>query len=178
VLSSYYRSPLTYTDEALESARKGVERLVAAGGEVDGSEFAFQVVGTDPSAWQVAPGTGEWVERFVAAMDDDFNTATAIAVLFDLTREINRVRSANGDASALQSALRELGSVLGLRIEAAGDDEAQLAAKPFVDLLLQIRSELRTAKQYQLSDRIRNGLAELGVVIEDSSQGSSWKLKR
>ena len=110
-------------------------------------------------------------------MDDDFNTAGGLAALFDLVRAINTARDAGvggqpfADAQATFSALV---GVLGLDLttpEAGGQSIA-----PFVDLLLSIRQDLRKAKQWALSDKIRDELKTLGVVVEDSSQGSTWRL--
>jgi cysteinyl-tRNA synthetase len=114
---------------------------------------------------------------FEAAMDDDFNTAGGLAALFDFVRAINTARDAGvggqpfGDAQAIFNALI---GVLGLNLatpEAGGQSIA-----PFVELLLTIRQDLRKAKQWALSDKIRDELKALGVVVEDSAQGSTWRL--
>jgi cysteinyl-tRNA synthetase len=110
-------------------------------------------------------------DRFIAAMEDDLNTAQALAVLFDLAREINRARDAGRGIREAQAQLRELTSVLGLKLAS----EAPVEAAPFIELLITIRRELREAKQYQLADRIRNGLGELGIVLEDGAGGTTWK---
>jgi cysteinyl-tRNA synthetase len=114
--------------------------------------------------------------RFTDAMDDDFNSAQAVAGLFDLAREINRCREDGCDVAAAQRALRDLCGVLGLsltgRQEAAGD------AGPFIDLLVQLRAELRARKEWAVADVIRNGLAERGVTLEDTAGGTTWKRRR
>jgi cysteinyl-tRNA synthetase len=112
-------------------------------------------------------------------MDDDFNTAGALAALFDLGRSINRARdegTPTGDVAAAQHSLATLAGVLGLT-PPVGQDEA-IAAAPFIDLLLETRNELRTAKQFALGDRIRDRLKELGVEVEDGPAGSRWRRKR
>jgi cysteinyl-tRNA synthetase len=96
-------------------------------------------------------------------------------VLFDLAREINRGRDAEHSISAAQATLRELAGVLGLRLEAAANES--IGAAPFIELLISLRKELREAKQYQLADRIRDGLSELDIVLEDGSGGTTWKPK-
>ena len=111
-------------------------------------------------------------QGFVDAMDDDLNTPQALAVLFDLAKEINRARDDGRGALAAQGLLLELADVLGLRLE---QPEQAIEAAPFIDLMIQIRSELRAAKQWALADRIRDGLAELHIVLEDGPQGTSWK---
>jgi cysteinyl-tRNA synthetase len=168
ILQSHYRSPLNLSDEGFEAAERGLDRLRGALEGDDGREPAGR---GSPS---------EVVERareaFVAAMDDDFNTPGAIASLFDLAREANRQREAGATEAAqgARAALRELGGVLGLDLSpraAAGD----LAAAPFVELLLRVRRELRGARQFQLADLVRDELAGLGVTLEDRPEGTTWR---
>ena len=166
VLSSHYRGPLTYSEEALEAAERGAERLRQA---ARGERAAGAAVGGGPDA-------GEFRERFIAAMDDDFGTAQAIAVLFDLARQVNRADEAGLDASDARNTLGDLAGVLGLTLETP--EMPFVGAEPFIDLLMSIRVRLREAKQYQLADEIRAGLAELGVALEDTAQGTVWRRKR
>ena len=104
-------------------------------------------------------------------MEDNLNTAAALASLFDLAREINRGRDDGMDVTGAQSTLRELASVLGLTMR---EPESDLAARPFVDLLVEVREELRTVRSYDLADLVRSRLAELGVVLEDTADGTKW----
>jgi cysteinyl-tRNA synthetase len=127
-----------------------------------------------------ASGLWEEVERaknrFVEAMDDDLNTAQALASLFDLVKAINQARDEGGGGEALlaaQATLRELAGVLGLRLE-----EPRLKAEtiaPFIELLLETRAQLRQAREWELADGIRARLAELGVILEDDPQGTTWR---
>ncbi|HNP72053.1 MAG TPA: cysteine--tRNA ligase, partial [Kouleothrix sp.] len=106
----------------------------------------------------------------------DFNTAGAMAALFELVRAINTARDAGvGGApfEAAQAALRELAGVLGLTL-AAPEATAQQAA-PFIELLIELRAELRKAKQYALADMVRQRLAGLDITLEDGPQGTRWK---
>ena len=105
-------------------------------------------------------------------MEDDLNTAQALAALFDLAREINRARDQGQPVEEAQAALRELAGVLGLTL---AEEEAGLAIRPFIDLLVELRDELRKAELYQLSDRVRSRLAELGVALEDTAEGTRWR---
>ena len=164
VLSSHYRSPVAWSDEGVQAAEKGVERLRAA---VRESEVAGK--SASPVLQQAVEGARL---AFAEAMDDDFNTPQAIAVLFDLARETNRARDEGFAVSEGLAALRELAGVLGLTLQ---ERLAQLEAKPFVDLLVAVRDDLRAAKQWPLADRIRSGLGELGVTLEDTPQGTVWK---
>jgi cysteinyl-tRNA synthetase len=110
--------------------------------------------------------------RFIEAMDDDLNTPRALAALFDLARDINREAAAGGDVAPAQATLRELCGVLGLTLEAP--PARSLAAAPFIELLIEIRAELRAARQWALADRIRDRLAALGIELQDSPDGTTW----
>ncbi len=161
VISSHYRSPSSYTDDALDAAKSGVERLRNA---------AFSASGRGE---RLEPGDTR--QRFSEAMDDDLNTPRALAALFDLTRDINRVAAAGGDTADARALLRELCGVLGFTLSAP--ETSSQEAAPFIDLLVAVRSELRAAKQWQLSDRVRDGLLELGIEIKDGPEGTTWKAK-
>ena len=120
--------------------------------------------------------TRDYQERFLSAMDEDLNTPRALAVLFDLARDMNRAGDAGQDITPAQDCLRRLGGILGLTFQettSGGNDD--LAAKPFIELLLATREELRKAKQYEMADHIRDGLDQQGVVLEDTAQGTQWQ---
>ncbi len=164
-LSSHYRSPLNYTDEGCAAMERSVERL----GQAVRRETA---------------GTGEQLDanlfrdRFLNAMDDDLNTPRALAALFDLAREVNRAADQGNDVSAAQETLQHLGGILGLTFQGrspSGGD--QLAARPFIELLLDTRAKLRAAKQFELADHIRDGLNEQGVTLEDTPAGTQWEYR-
>ena len=161
VLTSHYRSPLTASDEALDAAKRGAERLANAAHAVSDGRTGRAV---DPTPFR---------SRFVEGMDDDLNTPQALAALYDLAREINRGRDEGAEIAEAQAALRELGGVLGLTFR-QGEAGEQQAAR-FIDLLVEIRQELRRAKQWALADQIRDRLAELGIALEDSPQGTIWR---
>ncbi|MBN1302807.1 MAG: cysteine--tRNA ligase [Anaerolineales bacterium] len=171
VLTGSYRGPLAFTDEALDSAEKGIERLKSGL-----RPAAPNTGGLDKeAAASLAEQAENARDRFVKVMDDDFNTAGAIAVLFDLVKAINTSRdagAANEQLSPAQAVLRELADVLGLRLAGkAGSGDAD----KFIDLLVEVRTEARTQKLWALSDLIRDRLIELGVTIEDSKDGTSWR---
>lgn len=164
VLSSHYRSPLTYTEEALRAADAGVERLRQAlrrgdegiaGSELDAEPFR---------------------KRFIGCMDDDFNTAQAVAVLFDLAREINKARAGGVGVLKAQETLIELAGILGLTLQEP--EKPALDAESLVELLIEVRSELRQAKAWGLADKIRTRLSELGIVLEDTAKGTIWRRAR
>ena len=164
ILTSHYRSPVTYSGEALDSARAGAERLRQAAFSKGTGSAGVETL--DPA---------DTVARFTEAMDDDLNTPRALAALFHLARSINHTHDAGGDASAAQATLRELAGVLGFTLhEPPHRDEN---AAPFVDLLVELRSDLRSAKQWALADRVRDGLVERGVELQDGPEGTEWSFR-
>ncbi|MFH1087647.1 MAG: cysteine--tRNA ligase [Chloroflexota bacterium] len=162
VLSSHYRSPLTYSEETVKAAERGVERL---------REAASAKGGGSPAGLE----TDAFRRRFTEAMDDDFNTPQAISALFDLARETNRARERGQDVAKATDTLKDLAGLLGFTLKPP--PQAFAAAEPFIELLVSLREELRGQGQWQWADRIRSGLAELGVTLEDTPGGTRWKGK-
>jgi cysteinyl-tRNA synthetase len=173
VLQGHYRAPLTYSEESLQAAERGLDRLRAA---ADPNAPVGTAESADGKPVDVAALTAETDRQFHEAMDDDFNTPVAVAALFDLARVINRARSESAAPEAIEPGRRtlvELASVLGLDLLAAPEAEAGDAA-PFIDLLLRVRQDLRAARQWALADAIRNELASLGIEVEDTPAGPVW----
>jgi cysteinyl-tRNA synthetase len=160
VLTAHYRAPLNYSTEGLESAKRAAERLLLAASIPGGAGLPADIPVED------------YQERFTGMMDDDLNTAGALAVLFDLAREINRARDDGRDTAEAQATMRELAEVLGLTLR---EPEASVGAEPFIDLLVTLRNELRADKHFALADRVRDGLAELGITLEDVADGTRWR---
>jgi cysteinyl-tRNA synthetase len=102
-----------------------------------------------------------------------------MAAMFELVRAINTARDAGASGpfyQAAQSTLRELGGVLGLALaEPTAESTIDIAATPFIDLLIEVRADLRAAKQWAVADKVRNRLKELGVVLEDTPEGTQWR---
>jgi len=171
VLNSSYRSPLTFNDETIGHAVRALTRLRSALRPATGSQLEM----TTRLPVQIqATQSG-----FTEAMDDDFNTAGALGHLFDLVRSINQARDMGVSDEYLASAqkiLIEMTGVLGLQLDKQPETEVGEAAS-FIDLLLDVRQELRAQKLWALSDQIRDQLAELGVLIEDSREGATWRWK-
>ena len=114
---------------------------------------------------------------FIESMDDDFNSAGALAQLFELVRVINQARADGATDAELkigQDVISELTGVLGLTLQQKQGDQA---ADAFINLLIEIRKDLRDNKQWALSDKVRDRLAEMGVILEDSKQGTTWHWK-
>ena len=177
LLSVQYRSPLDFDDEKIEVAGRGLERLQHAADAVD---KAMKLAGEheDEDAVQLRAQAEKAKTDFCAAMDDDFNTALAIAALFELAKDINiYLKKDQFDAASLalaQQVLKELGAVLGIEFaqQNAADDDL---ADQLMDLIIAIRKDARANKDFQTADRIRDGLAEIGILLEDGKAGTTWK---
>ncbi len=171
VLNSGYRNPLSYSDEILTQAEKGIERLRSALKPALPGVKGLETAKADELKVQIEKTrTG-----FIAAMDNDFNSAGALAELFELVRSTNQARADGATDAQLegaQSALIELTSVLGLKLETSKVIDQK--TDEIIDLLIEIRRELRQNKLWALSDTIRVRLAALGVILEDSKEGTSW----
>jgi cysteinyl-tRNA synthetase len=163
ILSSHYRSPLSFSEEGLEAAEKGVERLRLAA-RVDGGTDSAEAI--DVAAFR---------QGFVAAMDDDFNTAQAIASLFDLAREINRAASEGVDIKQAQQTLLELCNLLGLTLK---ERETSQDEKLVIESMVTARGNARKQKNWQEADRIRADLEEMGIVLEDTAKGTVWRRRQ
>jgi len=205
VLGSHYRSPLTYSEEALEAAGRGADRLRQVvegegGGKKDGGKI----------------DTESYRQRFIEAMDDDLNTPQALAALFDLARDINRASDEGYSIAAGQKLLKELSTVLGLTLkpregapldaealrqlvdstleqlekaeqsqlvtnissrmlEVYAGQEESSYEESLVQLLIDVREHLREANLWQLADDIRDGLDKLGIALKDTPKGTQWK---
>jgi cysteinyl-tRNA synthetase len=166
VLSSHYRSPITYSEEGLEAAERGAERLrQAAHGEGRGEKVDEKI---DIESYR---------KRFIEAMDDDFGTPQALATLFDLARDINRYDDEGADTEEARKVLLELVNILGLTLEQSHSIEFRGDIATIMRLVEE-REELRKAKKWQEADEIRDKLAEMGVALEDTPKGTKIKPKR
>ena len=172
VLNSSYRNPLTFGDEVIAQAEKGLERLRLALRPASGGQLS-EGPAVDSLRQQIATSR----QGFIDCMDDDINTAGALGYLFDLVRAINQARDAGATPQVVaegQALLSELMGVFGLRTQRSTKGGQ---ADPFINLLVQIRRELRQQKLWALSDLVRDQLAELGVLLEDSKEGTTWRWK-
>jgi cysteinyl-tRNA synthetase len=171
VLNSSYRNPLTFNAEVIAQTERALERLRSALRPAFAQQSGLESQGLQPAIEAARRG-------FRDSMDDDFNTAGAMGNLFDLVRAINQARDAGADQEELspaQETLLELAGVLGLSLAEPEMKGGQ--AGPLVDLLVEVRRELRQQKLWALSDLVRDRLAELGVVLEDSKDGTTWRWK-
>ena len=171
VLNGSYRSPLSYSDEVIDQTEQAYRRLLNAkkpalpGAAGLSEEKAITLQTTAEQARQA----------FKDSMDDDFNTSAALAAIFELVRNINQARSDGATEAQLLPAMQvfnELTGVLGLQLEEQSGSGN--AADPFIDLLVSLRRDLRAEKNWALSDKLRNELKALGVILEDSKDGTTW----
>ena len=168
LMSGHYRSQLNYSEENLNQARASLERLYTA------------LRGLDLNS---APAGGEeFVARFSSAMNDDFNTPEAYSVLFDMAREVNRLKTLDLDkASSLGALMRELADVIGilyqepeafLKGDTGNDDEVAE-----IEALIKLRNDSRAAKDWANADLARDKLNNLGIELEDGADGTTWRRK-
>lgn len=171
VLNGSYRSPLTYNESVIEQTTQGYKRLLSAKkGALPGSN------GLSESEQQKLNEAAERVRQaFVEAMDDDFNTSSAMAAIYELVKLINQARADGAIDAQLeqaQSVFNELTSTLGLVL--SEDSSQGTSADAFIDLMVALRWDLRAEKNWKMSDKIRDELKALGVILEDSKDGTTW----
>ncbi|NLJ76554.1 MAG: cysteine--tRNA ligase [Peptococcaceae bacterium] len=200
LLSTHYRSPLDFNDEELAAAGRGLKRIKTSIGLLtEALARDCRQDARDLIAGQIISKKhtfdmrlDEFRDSFEAAMDDDFNTALAIGTCFDLAREVNTAvqRLGEGISVADKASLRKamelftsFNEVLGifrvgedgaLLISGVAEDESGLT-EGLIDLIIKVRQESRKKKEWETADRIRDGLKELGIVLEDTPQGVRWK---
>ncbi len=190
VVSSHYRSPIDFSQENVSAAAAGLERLYqvlerldeTATGSKGGVAGEAECLGATGGALEV------WRTAFLRAMDDDFNTAAAVAVLFEAAKECNRWLDADtlapAAAGGAAARLRELGGVLGLLtvppaefLKGSGDGGNDFATAE-IEALIAERSAARAAKNWAEADRIRDLLTERGIILKDGPDGTRWQRKR
>ncbi|MDP3559220.1 MAG: cysteine--tRNA ligase [Legionellaceae bacterium] len=162
LITNHYRSTLQYSHDLLLQAHAGLTRL-------------YQSMKT-VSIGQESPEP-LWVERFQAAMADDLNTPSALAVLFELSRALNKNAS-----PVLAATLRYLGGVLGILQQEPSaflqKSVTQIVDKPWVEMQIEARLTARQQKNYALADEIRHSLAEKGILLEDTAEGTTWRVEQ
>jgi cysteinyl-tRNA synthetase len=164
VVASHYRSPINYSEDNLENSHAALQRLYIALRDLPLTNI------------DDVDSKNQFSERFHEAMDDDFNTPEALAVLFDLAREINRLRDENQLSQAVShgALLKKLGEILGIlqddpqKFLQAGIDETK------VNELIAARNDARKNKNWAEADRVRDELTTMGITLEDTSSGTTW----
>jgi len=192
MLSTHYRSPLDFDDSKLEMSKKSLERLLNT---LENAESVLkqkplnleQADLLDAEVKGLMAAAGEARESFEKAMDDDFNTALAIAALFDLSKETNSFlakikKGLNPEGvqalSEARNTLFTLGQdVLGVFEKASSDEEEGGLVEQLMELIISIRQSARANKDWTTSDKIRDELGAMGILLEDTPQGVRWKRK-
>ncbi|MGO1295787.1 MAG: cysteine--tRNA ligase [Vibrio sp.] len=169
LMSGHYRSPLNYSEDNLKQARSALERLYTA---LRGLDARVEPVHHD-----------DYVTRFTQAMNDDFNTPEAYSVLFDMAREVNRLKGDNLEqASALGALMRELADVIGILHQepeqflqsGVGNDDDDAAE---IEALIKLRNDSRASKDWANADMARDKLHDMGIILEDGPGGTTWRRK-
>ena len=180
ILNTHYRSPLDFSNEALDAADKGIERLHNTIKHLR-ERLNFAKDGTTPP--DINEKLAHYKKVFTEAMDEDINTSAAIAALFDLSKEVNTLLNSAQEHSKkcwedIDSLYQQLGGdILGIIPKTFGTGASNEAdtLKNVMGVLIDTRCELRKAKQWQLSDFIRNKLMEIGIALDDKPDGTTWK---
>ncbi|WGE74559.1 cysteine--tRNA ligase [Actinobacillus equuli] len=164
-LTAHYRSLLNYSLDNLDLARSALERLYTS---LRGCDLSVEVVGGE-----------QYVEAFKAAMDDDFNTPGALAVLFEIAREVNKLKTEDmAKANGLAVCLKELAAVLGLLYqdpEAFLQGDANNDEVAEIEALIKQRNEAKAAKNWAVADEVRDKLKAMNIVPEDTPNGTTWR---
>jgi cysteinyl-tRNA synthetase len=171
-LSKHYRSPIDFSVESLEASAKAAKRILESFKRFE-SNFTFVPVAKN-ELWM-----NEQRQKFIEALDNDFNTPEAIAQIFELVALLNRYMDEGNEEDALrayQLLRREFCPVMGLF--EAGTRSEETDVDPFLRLILDVRRELRERKLYDLSDSIRDRLKALGVEVRDTREGSTYSFSK
>lgn len=167
LMSAHYRSQLSYSQDNIDQARASLERLYNALRSVEAN-------------MDVDIGRGGYLTKFEAAMNDDFNMPIAISVLFDLAKDLNKQEPSSQDAKDLAGVLKKLGNILGVLendpetfFQGAGDGDDEFTQK--VEALIAKRVQARADKNWADADAVRDELVKLGVVLEESKEGTKWR---
>lgn len=170
MLSAHYRSPLNFSDDLVEAARNGLERILTA---VERAEEAFkQAEDSQPDDGQIRK-VDELVEKYEAAMDDDLNTADAIAVIFELVRLSNTTIGEHISKAYCEKILDTLNLLCGILGIETHREEALLDEE--IERLIEERQQARKDKDFARADAIRNELQDKGIILEDTREGVKWK---
>jgi len=171
MLSAHYRSPINFCDELMDAAKNGLERIYNC---VDNLDFISNNAEEGELCEAVEKDMKAFSEKFIAAMEDDLNTADAISAIFEAVRYANSIKNASKkDIACMKETILELGGVLGLLKNTAKDD---LSSE--VESLIAQRTEARKNKNWAEADRIRDELKAKGIILEDTPDGVKWKIEK
>lgn len=169
MMQCHYRSTLDFSNEALQAAEKGYKRILIALNQLN------EIKVSEKSEVDVT----DLKKRCYDAMNDDFNTPMVVAVLFDAVKEINLLKLgtktiSSDDLTALKKLFEDfLFTIMGLKLESSEDNENDLS-KGLMDVILELRKDAKTNKNYAMSDKIRDTLKELKITVKDTKDGAEW----
>ena len=177
LLSAHFRHPLNFSSENLQEAQSAIERIKDC---IVTTEKLLETAGHTANDYKGLDDS--YIAKFKEAMDDDFNTAKTLGVIFDIVAELNSLRK-NGDLNektvnslvSLINTIKEISSILGLDIFKKETSSENNLEDKLLDFLVELRIDLRKNKNFQLADKIRDRLKELSITIEDHPQGTIWK---
>jgi cysteinyl-tRNA synthetase len=175
MLSAHYRNPVNFSEELVEQAKNGLERIYKS---KENMEYLMENATSEKMTEDEKARLEELREfktKFITAMDDDLNTADGVSVIFELVREINISSNEESSKEFLQGeldSLRELTEVLGILTakKESLDDE--------IEALIKQRQDARANRDFKLADQIRDDLSARGIILEDTSQGVKWRFKK
>lgn len=173
MLSAHYRSPVNFSEDQMQQAKTGLERITNC---MENLEYLLKNApesNIDTDIKNETERLSTYKNKFIEAMDDDLNTADALAAIFELVREINSCiddKSSKGSIVRAADLLKELTGVLGIAAKEEND-----GPQPEIDKLIAEREDARKQKDFKRSDEIRDKLKDMGIVIEDTQQGTKWK---
>ncbi len=175
MLSVHYRNPINFSKDLMEQAKSGLERMYTCLDNLAFLKSKAQDSAMNAQEMELANQLNRYKEKFMAAMDDDLNTADAIAALFDMVREINGniTAASNGSVTLIDLAanmMKELGNVLGILQKSRQD-----SLDSEIEALIAERQQARKDKNWAAADRIRDQLKEMGIILEDTPQGVKWR---
>jgi cysteinyl-tRNA synthetase len=183
LISAHYRSPIDFNRENLKLAEANLERIRSA---IERLQNLNERVSRTPDEENLISEVRNARNRFEEAMDDDFNTPLAIAAIFDAVKAINSYADKNAEIEAsakkeVYETIKDLMNILGINIEIKKEGyatEKTNIINELINLIIDVRQEMRRRKEWRISDEIRERLQKIGIAVEDSPEGTKWKLKK
>jgi cysteinyl-tRNA synthetase len=181
ILSSHYRKPVDYSEDAMGAAERGVERLHNTVRAI--RQRREQAEAAETAELSEVGNLMPYSDQFFEAMDDDFNTPQAIAALFEMNRKVNELLNSgrtlsSGTLAAIDDMYQELGGeILGIIPDELADEVSGQLVEGLMDIILDVRQQYRDEREWEKADALRDRLAELGIAVDDRPEGTTWRLE-